>query len=99
MTLVLVDVADRVATITQNRPEARNALNGDLLEGFTRALATADADDDIDVLVVDEMGKNSVKPSTTPRTTAFINSMRSIGKFYRVVKVHHLFGKMGSKLA
>lgn len=50
--LVLVDVADRIATITLNRPEARNALNGDLLEGFTRALAAADADDGIDVLVV-----------------------------------------------
>jgi len=50
--LVLVDVADRVATITLNRPEARNALNGDLLEGLTQAVAAADADDAIDVLVL-----------------------------------------------
>ena len=30
--IVLVDVADRVATVTLNRPEVRNALNGELIE-------------------------------------------------------------------
>jgi enoyl-CoA hydratase len=50
--LVLLDVADRVATITLNRPEARNALNGDLLEALTQTLAAADADDAVDVLVI-----------------------------------------------
>jgi len=28
--VVLIDVADRVATVTLNRPDARNALNRDL---------------------------------------------------------------------
>jgi enoyl-CoA hydratase len=50
--LVLLDVADRVATITLNRPEARNALNGDLLEALIHAVASADADDAVDVLVI-----------------------------------------------
>jgi enoyl-CoA hydratase len=50
--LVLLDVSDRVATITLNRPEARNALNGDLLEALTQTLAAADADDAVDVLVI-----------------------------------------------
>jgi enoyl-CoA hydratase len=50
--LVLLDVADRVATITLNRPDARNALNGDLLEGLTQTLAAADANDAVDVLVI-----------------------------------------------
>ena len=30
--IVLVDVADRVATVTLNRPEVRNALNAELIE-------------------------------------------------------------------
>ena len=30
--IVLVDVVDRVATVTLNRPESRNALNGELIE-------------------------------------------------------------------
>ena len=50
--LVLLDVSDRVATITLNRPEARNALNGDLLESLTQTVAAADADDAVDVLVI-----------------------------------------------
>ena len=50
--LVLYDVADRVATITLNRPEARNALNGDLLELLTQTIAAADTDDSVDVLVL-----------------------------------------------
>jgi len=50
--LVLLDVSDRVATITLNRPEARNALNGDLLETLTQTVAGADADDAVDVLVI-----------------------------------------------
>jgi enoyl-CoA hydratase len=50
--LVLLDVADRVATITLNRPDARNALNGDLLDELTQAVATADVDDAVDVLVL-----------------------------------------------
>jgi enoyl-CoA hydratase len=50
--LVLLDVTDRVATITLNRPDARNALNGDLLEALTATVAGADADDAVDVLVL-----------------------------------------------
>jgi enoyl-CoA hydratase len=50
--LVLVDVADRVATLTLNRPESRNALNGELIEGLRSRLGDCDADDDIDVMVL-----------------------------------------------
>lgn len=50
--LVLLDVDDRIATITLNRPEARNALNGDLLDALGQAVATADVDDNVDVLVI-----------------------------------------------
>jgi enoyl-CoA hydratase len=50
--LVLLDISDRVATITLNRPDARNALNGDLLEALTQTVAASDADDAVDVLVL-----------------------------------------------
>lgn len=48
--VVLTDVSDRIGTITLNRPERRNALNGELigaLDGAVRAMA-----DDPDVKVV-----------------------------------------------
>jgi len=50
--LVLLDVSERIATITLNRPDARNALNGDLLESLVQTVANADADEAVDVLVI-----------------------------------------------
>lgn len=50
--VVLVDVTDRVATITMNRPEARNALSADLRRALPKAVAEADARDDVDVLIL-----------------------------------------------
>jgi hypothetical protein len=44
-----------------------------------------------------EIGKNSVKPSTTPRTTALNNKSRSIGKFYRLQGKAREFGKIVAK--
>jgi len=50
--LVLVDTTDRIATITLNRPQARNALSGALLSRLRAAVAAAQADDAVDVLVL-----------------------------------------------
>jgi enoyl-CoA hydratase len=50
--VVLVDVTDRVATITLNRPEARNALNAELRRALPQAVADCDTRDDVDVLIL-----------------------------------------------
>lgn len=50
--LVLVDVADRIATVTLNRPEARNALNGELIDAIRARLGECDASDDVDVVIL-----------------------------------------------
>src|SRR6185295_16852560 len=49
---VLVDVADGVATITLNRPEARNAINGALGLGLARAVGDCEARDDVAVMIL-----------------------------------------------
>lgn len=49
---VLFDVTDRIATITLNRPAARNAISSDVLNLLPRLLERADRDDDVDVLVL-----------------------------------------------
>ena len=49
---VLLDVADRIATITLNRPEARNALSSDVLRLLAQLMQQADADDDVDVIIL-----------------------------------------------
>jgi len=50
--LVLVDVDTRIATITLNRPEARNALSSDLIRSLRAAVRAAEADDAVDVLIL-----------------------------------------------
>src|SRR3954465_3972505 len=50
--VVLTEVADRVATVTLNRPEARNALNSEVLKALPAALSEVDADDEVDVLIL-----------------------------------------------
>jgi enoyl-CoA hydratase len=51
-TPVLLDVSDRIATITLNRPEARNALSSELLRLLPKVLHQADADPEVDVIVL-----------------------------------------------
>jgi len=50
--LVQRDVSDRVALLTLNRPAARNALNTALARELAEALAGAEEDDGVDVVVL-----------------------------------------------
>jgi enoyl-CoA hydratase len=52
MGVLLVDRADRVATVTLNRPESRNALSAELIGALRSAMTDLDSDDDIDVVVL-----------------------------------------------
>jgi enoyl-CoA hydratase len=50
--VVLADVADRVAIVTLNRPESRNALNSTLSRGLYEAIRDAGDDADVDVVIL-----------------------------------------------
>src|SRR5579864_9707371 len=50
--VALLEVADRVATVTLNRPEARNALSSELIKTLATLVADADERDDVDVLIL-----------------------------------------------
>ncbi len=50
--VVLVEVADRVATVTLNRPEARNAISGELSRELARAVTELDQRDDVGCMVL-----------------------------------------------
>jgi enoyl-CoA hydratase len=50
--VVLVDISDRVATITLNRPEQRNALNRHVRKALPEAITACDANDDVDVMIL-----------------------------------------------
>jgi enoyl-CoA hydratase len=49
---LLVDIKDRIALLTLNRPAARNALSSELLREFPAAIVAADGNDDVDVIVI-----------------------------------------------
>ena len=53
---VLTEVSDGVAVITINRPEARNAVNGDVARGIAAAVDELDASTDVQVLVLTGAG-------------------------------------------
>ena len=50
--VVLYEVSERIATITLNRPEARNALSSDVLRLLPELMKRADNDPDVDVVVL-----------------------------------------------
>jgi enoyl-CoA hydratase len=50
--VVLMEVADRVATVTLNRPDARNAMSVELIDLLRRLVAEADARSDVDVIIL-----------------------------------------------
>jgi len=50
--VVLLEVDERIATVTLNRPEARNALSSDVLRLLPQLLLQADADESVDVIVL-----------------------------------------------
>ncbi|WP_293787786.1 enoyl-CoA hydratase/isomerase family protein [uncultured Pedobacter sp.] len=54
--LVLYQVAERIATITINRPEKRNALNPQLVAELTSAFIRASEDDLVKVVILNAKG-------------------------------------------
>jgi enoyl-CoA hydratase len=50
--VVLLEISERIATITLNRPAARNALSSEVLALLAKLMSSADADDEVDVLII-----------------------------------------------
>lgn len=54
--LVVVDVRERIATLTLNRPQARNALNLALRRAIRDTVGAVDARDDVEVIILTGAG-------------------------------------------
>jgi methylglutaconyl-CoA hydratase len=55
--LVLTEVVDGVATLTLNRPDARNALSPELIDALDQAVAGMENDDSLRVMILAGEGK------------------------------------------
>lgn len=60
--IVTYEVRDRVALITLNRPDARNAVNGDVAQGMEAAIDQLEADDDVWVAVLQANTEGQERP-------------------------------------
>src|ERR1700748_568344 len=78
--ILLIHTDDRVRTLTLNRPQSRNALSAALRDQFFTAVADAETDDDVDVVILTgtdpvfcagldlkELGGQSALPDISPR--------------------------------
>src|ERR1700736_2012937 len=78
--ILLIHTDERGRTLTLNRPQARNALSAALRDQFFGALADAETDDDVDVIIVTgtdpvfcagldlkELGGQTALPDISPR--------------------------------
>src|SRR5207237_10873856 len=65
---LLYEVKDRVATITLNRPDKLNAFTRPMIEAWARALADAQQDDHVNVVVVTGAGRASCAGGAVART-------------------------------
>src|SRR5437867_2082442 len=57
MSDLLYEVNDKIATITLNRPDKLNAFTGPMIDAWARALAEAQADDNVNVVIVTGGGR------------------------------------------
>src|SRR6202048_4082721 len=78
--ILLIHTDERVRTLTLNRPQSRNALSTALRDRFFTALAEAETDDAVDVVILTgsdpvfcagldlkELGGQSALPDISPR--------------------------------
>ena len=57
MSDLLYEVKDKIATLTLNRPDKLNAFTGPMIDAWAKALAEAQADDGVNVVVVTGTGR------------------------------------------
>jgi enoyl-CoA hydratase len=60
--IVLLDVSERIATVTLNRPEARNAVNGDVATAMEAAVDAMEEDPEVWVGIVRANTEGQARP-------------------------------------
>jgi enoyl-CoA hydratase/carnithine racemase len=91
MEFVLYEAKDKIAAITLNRPEARNAQNTQLLDELDACWTKAAQDDDVRVIVLKANGKHfssghdiSVSPGKKPPVDIETKGLEGIFHYERV---------------
>jgi enoyl-CoA hydratase/carnithine racemase len=89
---VLVDVRNRVCTLTLNRPEVMNAFSEQMLDDFQEALDRIGRDEDVNVVVLQGAGGNfSSGAELSPRNYSLSHDdlheiMKRLGRWVQTVR-------------
>ena len=94
--VVLYGVSDGVATLTLNRPEKRNAMNGALVAALKAALARAADDPEVRVVVIRGAGKDFCSGADLAELEKIaemgeaesLEDARSMGALFRQMREH-----------
>ncbi len=91
--LVLVEVDDRVATVTLNRPEARNALSAELQSQLNDTITALDGRDDVGCMVLTGADPAfcagvDLKSLSTEQRTVQLGRMRSPATHFGMLATH-----------
>jgi len=89
---VLVDITNRVCTLTLNRPEVMNAFNEQMLEDFQEALDRIHRDEEVNVVILQGAGGNfSSGAELSPRNYSLSHDelheiMKRLGKWVQTIR-------------
>lgn len=94
--VLLYDASDGVATLTLNRPEKRNALNGALVQALKDGLRKAALDDDVRVVAIRGAGKDfcsgadlaEMERIATLGLEENVEDARSLGALFQQMRDH-----------
>lgn len=89
---VLYDVADHIATITLNRPENRNSMTEDVLDGIVESVQRVKSDDSVRCVIITGKGKSfcagaDFKSGAQRKQTNLMPNERSFGMYQPFLSV------------
>ncbi|MBT8489075.1 MAG: enoyl-CoA hydratase/isomerase family protein [Gemmatimonadetes bacterium] len=94
--VLLSEVADGIATLTLNRPDKRNALNGELVQAIKDGLGAAAEDETVRVVALRGAGKDfcsgadlaEMERITTMGLEENVEDARSLGALFQQIRDH-----------
>ncbi len=110
MSEIIYKTKDSIATVTMNRPEKRNALNDNVINGLKSALSSANDDETINAVVIRGEGKEfcsgadlsalqKISESSVLENLADADNLRQLFSQIRSVKVPVIAAVTGRALA
>lgn len=91
MTNLLVDIQGRIATLTLNRPEKRNALDDALVSSLTRALRGFERNDDVHVVLLRAAGPDFCAGADLVQTDRHARELDTVGNLADATLLGTLF--------